>query len=227
MNITKTILAGLFAVGSVFALPTLQLDISGGTYDTPSESVINSSNQFDLIALLNSSDYTGNYYISMAVTPKISASTDIGSFVFGTETIDISKMQYGTPPIALADLGDLQSHGIFSTYFYEYTFTFSGDKALAYNVENDPDGLVSDPSGTLSYKKFAVDLTGLNSNYGIHFDLYNEDVKKNKSSLGFAPFSHDAEASHITQNVPEPATLSLFGMGLLALSGMGLIRRRK
>ena len=227
MNITKTIVAGLLAVSSVFALPTLQLDISGGMYDGSTETVVNTSNQFDLVALLNSSDYSGTYYISMAVTPQISISTDIGSFMFGTETYTISDMQYGTPPVDLADVGDLPSHSIFPTYFYEYAFSFSGSKALAYNVQDNPGSLVEDSDGTLYFESFFVDISGLNPNYGVHFDLYNEEFKKNNSSLGFAPFSHDAEASYVTENVPEPATLSLFGMGLLALSGMGLIRRRK
>lgn len=226
MNVTKTILAGLVAVSSVFALPTLQLDISGGVYNGSTETVVNTSNQFDLIALLNSSDYTGTYYISMAVTPTISMSADIGSFDFNGTPVSIADMHYGTPPVALAEVGELPTHGIFPTYFYEYAFSFSGDRALPYNVENNPGSLMVDPAGTLYYQAFTVDVSALNPNYGIHFDLYNEEFKNKKSKLGFAPFSHDAEASLVIKDVPEPVTLSLFGMGLLALSGMGLFRRR-
>lgn len=238
MNITKTVLAGLLAVSSVFALPVLQLDISDGIYDpTPGlESTVNTSNVFDLIALLDLTKTSNveNYYISMAVTPQIEIAEPIGSFKFAGETIDISKMQYGTPPADLYEGKNddgMAPHSIFPTYFYESGFSFDPDNAaLGYNVQDNGMNLTPVANGKMLFNRFAVDLTELDPNYGIHFDLYNKVQSKPKNDPvtdldagDFAPWSHDADV----KNVPEPATLSLFGMGILALSGMGLIRRRK
>jgi PEP-CTERM motif len=225
MKITKTILVGLLAVGSIFATPMLQLDLSDGIYDPSTQTTVNTTNQFDLIALLDRSKTTntsGTYYVSMAVTPGISVSADLGSVNFGGVDYNVTgDMMYGTPPVSMGSLtGSLPTHGIYPTYYKEFAFSFAGDpEVMAYDVQTN-----SLTNGVLLYHSFAVDVSGLNAGYSVHFDLYDEEFKKKGgTTLGFAPFSHDAEAS----NVPEPATLSLFGMGLLALSGIRLFRRRK
>lgn len=238
MNITKTILAGLLAVSCVFATNMLQLDISDGVYDNNNENIVNTSNTFDLIALLNSNNPSGNYYISMALTPNDGltkeSELDLGYVIFDGNQIDVTKdMVYGVPPVELNldfDAKDLAKHEVFPTFFKEFKFQFnSGNKANDYNTQDDPGSLtINNLTGSLFYKTFAVDVSMLDPKYGVHFDLYNEVVKSGDVDVSkFAPFSHDAEASVVAENVPEPAMFSLLGMGLLALSGMGLIRRRK
>ena len=221
--------------GSVMAIPTLQLDIAGGTYDTTTETIVASGNPFTLYALLieDSKNKVGDtYYISAALAPKTKSPDDYGSFTFNGDTIDVTgDMIYGVPPVetygsAFWDSGDLQRHGIFSTYFKEFEFKFdAANKAIPYNTQdNAGDGPTPSANGTMYYASFTVDTSGLDPEYLIHFDLYNtylascRDVDICKSC--FAPFSHDAESG----KVPEPATLLLLGIGLVGLTLWG---RRK
>ena len=80
---TVTLFLGLG--GTAIAIPLLQLDIEGGVYDSDSETVIATSDEFTLYALLNSSapkyesamlDGTWNFQISVAVVPQTTSVTD-------------------------------------------------------------------------------------------------------------------------------------------------------
>ncbi|MBJ6801404.1 choice-of-anchor N protein [Geomonas propionica] len=211
---------------NAYAVPTLQLGIDGGYYDPITETTIASSPTFDLKAYLvpdAGNPISDTYWISVALLTangsKVDTSASLGSFSFAGTSYDVTAdMSYGTPPLAYLKQDDLPGHGIFPTYFIEKDFQFSGSDFLNPAI-NTQDG--STANGVTQYwKSFAVDVTGLDSGYLLHFDLYNVDGTQ---VTEFAPFSHDAQSGPPV--VPEPATLLLLGTGFLGLAIYGKRRR--
>lgn len=218
------------------AIPTLQLDILDGTYDYSSKTIIAPGESFTLYAYLipnRRNSVNDDYYISAAIVPKTGpAHYNLGSFVFGSSTISVtSDMTYGVPPletiVALQgwDAGDLPKHGIYPTYFSEFEFNFNNNSQISpYNTKERAKSGGSFPtSGSgMYYVTFSVDTSGLNSDYVVHFDLYNTKIKSNGDIdvTQFAPFSHDAQSTQ----VPEPSSLVLLGSGLI---GFAIWRRKR
>jgi hypothetical protein len=217
------------------AVPTMQLDIAGGTYDPVSQTIIASGNPFTLYALLDpkNADPNAQYFISAAIIPQ-TAVAHFGSFTVNGTTYSgtLGNMQYGTPPVSAA-FPDLPSHGIFPTYYAEIPFTFnSANKATSYDTSLHPGGFQASATGSLLYQSFTIDISNVPAGYVVHFDFYDEWLKTHPTlatETDFAPFSHDAQCQVSTgggshDTLPDGgSTVTLLGFGLL---GIGALRQR-
>ena len=249
MKIQKLAFAPVLAAGMLFglpahAVPSLQLDIAGGSYVGGSDQTVYSNgNSFSLYAygLAGSVSLTDSFYLAMALVPQTGpASSSIGSFTYAinggsASTVNVtSDMTYGVPPLELTlaaqghDGGDLGQHSIYETFYKQVSFNFSsGQQSGIYNTQDDAGSGPISGSG-MYYVKFDIDLGGLpaSSGYGIHFDLYNTQLGKKPGDIDakdFAPFSHDAQGM-VTTPVPEPET---YAMLLAGLGLMGFVARRR
>jgi hypothetical protein len=223
------------------AVPTLQLGILGGSYDSTTETIVSSGPSFALYAFLqanSSNTISDTYYLSMAVTPSISSSTSLGSFTYNLNTVNVTAdMTYGTPPIdalsSSSEPGDLPTHSMFPTYFKEVGFSFSsgsGSQSAVFNTQDNPSWGPQSGSG-MYYQLFNIDTSNLGSSHQIHFDLYNTKLCSNANGqcggttdtdiTQFAPFSHDAQSA---MPIPEPET---YAMLLAGLGLMGFVARRR
>lgn len=230
--------------GRALAYPILQLDILGGHYDAATQTIVSDGPSFTLVAILTPKSNVplatyldDTFYISASVSPKTGPEdSDLGSFSWNSTNYDVTgDMTYGTPPLELlgatTDPGDLASHGIYPTFFTEFSFKFDpANRTTSYDTAENPGGLSPTSATTnVSYFQTFNVTTALLGGNTLHFDLYNTFVsscKKTSCTLDedvalFAPFSHDAQSS---ENVPEPgALLAMFS----ALSVTGAIARRR
>lgn len=216
------------------AYPILQLDIIGGTWDPVTQTVISDGPDFTLVALLTESGshsaeelLADTYYISAAVSPDPGEdATGLGSFTWNSASYDVTgDMTYGTPPADVDTGAHLAPHGIFPTFFSEFSFVFDeANRVLSYNVEDGAGNPLVPTSATTGISYFATFnvTTALLGDNVLHFDLYNtylRDCNRNQAcetelNLDFnAPFSHDAESSN--HKVAEPGSMLLMSVGLL------------
>ncbi len=236
----------ILCTSNAFAIPSLQLYIEEGAYDTTDETwMISTSGSLNLTAYALD-DNSGNNafydsenpdttaYLIAALVPKQDQTDpppDYGTFtidgttygedpndwVFGPDTIP-STFSGLTEYNSYTDAGaeHLPSHGIFDTYYVVHQFTFDNSNTAVFNTQ-PPINTEDTKSGW--GETFAVDLSGLNTDLyeGVHFDLYT--LKDDSSLHKFAPFSHDAQANPTDTPVPEPTTMLLLGTGLIGLAG--------
>lgn len=245
-NLTRLVAALTIALiaTTARAIPTLQLDIAGGSYDTATQTIVAPGNSFALYAYglgtgPQAITLTDKFFISMALVPATTTPGGYGSLTVNGTTVNVtSDMTAGGPPLessGVIDPGDLATHGVFPTFFWETGFFFtSANQFNAYNTQ-DQAGQVPLTNGTgMYYKEFNIDISGLAPGLGIHFDLYNEKlITKCKGKIctpmdidinQFAPFSHDAEGS--VAAIPEPGVYAMLLAGLCLL-GFTARRRRQ
>jgi hypothetical protein len=231
------------STASTEAIPLLQLDMKGGTYDPVTESIVAPGGAFELFAILtpktgaSQTDINAllntTYYVSIALMPPPTPGPGgLGSFTFGqtgsVNNYTAGNLTYGTPPAeyieAKTDPGDLSKHGIYPTYFAEYAFTFKPfNRAIAYNTADAPGGPTFGATGTAFYASFIGDTASLANGYNLHFDLYDVVTKLcAKTSCTdidvnrFAPFSHDAQT---TSRIPEPSGVLFLMLGSAIAAG--------
>ncbi len=168
---------------TVFAVPYLQLDAYPATYVYgDEESIVTTSGQFTFYALVDSTNENAFniddiFYLSVAIIPDPGETgPNLGSYDFDGITHNaVGDMTYGTPPVEeYLKNEDLPSHGVFDTYYHEYSFTLDPSKtAVEYNSQDNPGGPGTDP-GSLYYEDFEVDAGGLVSEYFLHIDFYTK-----------------------------------------------------
>jgi hypothetical protein len=202
------------------------LDANPATYlGAPEESIFAYEPVFTLYALVNSESpdapdpfvADNKYYLSAALIPsqpETFPDPDLGFYTLDGDIFKVvSDMEYGIPPIGLvSNPGLLPPHGVYETYYIEHEFLLGplDENTTLYNSQYNPGGPDLDADGSLYYRAFDVDISGLASGYFLHFDLYT------KGSLPidkFAPFSHDLT----TTPVPASVILGMLGLGIAGL----------
>lgn len=247
LSLGATAMLGSLVSQAAHAVPSLQIDILSltTTYDDVNEDVVTENSAF-ILRVLGGTGGEGKpvslgteYRLSAAITPKTGPlSATLGSFLLNGNQIDATgDMTFGTPPVELfANPDTLPGHGIFDTFFMEEAFEWNiANVTQVNNVEDNPGGSTGscDPQieACLFFLDFSVDIAQLDPSVELHFDLYEPEFDSNGVITGVAekaPFSHDANTNGRIPppdtGIPEPATIALFGAGLV---GFGFVARRR
>ncbi|MGK0240549.1 MAG: hypothetical protein ACI92G_004037 [Candidatus Pelagisphaera sp.] len=212
------------------AVPFLQLDIVGGSYDRVTESIFSTASDATIVALAtpgkkdtDADVLSSTTFLSIAAVKENGDAVsldDLAGTLIEIEGLAITAENFwvGTPPFE-SEGKTLGSHGIYDTAFTEVDFQFAaGNTTSTYNSEYaaGASSLYDGGSGSF-FKIFDVSISQLAAGINLHFDLYTmKDVKGGGSEMDkFAPYSHDAELRLVL--VPEPESIIIFISTLLII----------
>lgn len=235
-------------LSSARAVPELQLDIIGGSYDDTTETVISNASAAVVVALrtfggskAGQSDGMLSETVYLSLAALKSNGDAVGLDELNGALIDINgvtftgqEFLFGTPIHGAADGSDLPKHGVYETSFLEMAFQFSAENQTAeYNTAETPGASSLYLGGQDSFfKVFTVSIATLADEVYLHFDLYMTTVGESAELEvdKFAPFSHDAELRPLSTApvvaIAEPRLSIGFLIALLAIVGSRKQSRR-
>jgi hypothetical protein len=252
MTSLKTLLAAglaggvvaLAGMGSAQAVPLLQLYIEGATYNGATETWELARPIDDPIRLWTIGNVDGPGGKGALSDVRLAVAYDSifagASFLFASSTTGgLGGFTDPSAPAAtvyngthtdgssptLADGGSLAPHGVYGsgTDWQEYLlggFSLT-DSPIADFINLFPTAPAT-TSGQINV--YEITVSGIDVGGFVHFDLYGSYLQGSRIKAVFAPFSHDAGNQVTETDVPEPATLGLFGAGL---AGLGVVLRRR